>query len=268
MKRLVVLVCMIVYMCCLGKQPETYYQQGCGCGCKDCTVKILRRTDIQYTLLWHPGRCDASGACPCVCAHPKRRCEHDDIRVNQHVYELSQIISDAETMLRSQIKYAASHPNECSPIEDYLQYIVPKKGMKDAEAIKCGVLPMARKAASAFVNKSLLLDKAKELGLVATNVNDSCEIRLGDSYEKAIFGTDKKWISLAGTSIAPTRTELALIRALLEHEKWPQVDVYSDCVKLKYIDSLRRAAKLVPTDYLSVVERIGGERKGPKHMSF
>jgi hypothetical protein len=171
-------------------------------------------------------------------------------------------------MVRSQVKYAASHPNECSPMDDYLQYLVPQKGMKDAKTIECGVLPMARKAALAFVNKSLLLDKAKELGLVATNVNDSCEIRLGDSYEKAIFGTDKKWVSLAGTSIEPTKAELALIRALLEHEKWPHVDVYSDCVKLKYLDSLRRAAKLVPTDYLSVVEKIGGEHKGRRRISF
>ena len=79
--------------------------------------------------------------------------------------------------------------------------------------------------------------------------NDSREIRLDDSYAKAIFGTNKKWISLAGTSIAPTKTEVALIRALWEHEKWPHVDVYLDCVKLKYLDSLRHAAKVAPTDY-------------------
>lgn len=131
--------------------------------------------------------------------------------------------------------------------------------MKDAETIECGVLPMARKAASAFVNKSLLLDRAKELGIVATSVDDSCEMLLGDSYAKAIFGIDKKWVSLAGTSIEPTKADLALIRALLEHEKWPHVDVYSDCVKMKYLDSLRQSANLVPTDYLSVVEKIKGE---------
>jgi len=251
---------------CFGGQPETYYRQGCGCGCEDCSVKILCRSDIMYTRAWHPGRCDAFGACPCTCAHPKRRCEHSAIRVNQHVYELSQIISDAETMVRSQIKYAASHPKECSPIEDYLQYLVPQKGMKDAETIKCGVLPMARKAATAFVNKSLLLDRARELGIVTTNVGGKCEIRLGDSYEKAIFGVDKRWVSLAGTRIAPSKSDLALIRALLEHEKWPQVDVYSDCVKLKYLDSLRRVATLVPTDYLSVVEKVGGENKEQNRM--
>ena len=153
-----------------GKQPETYYHQGCGCGCEDCSVKILCRRDIMYNWVWHPGRCDASGKCPCACAHPKRRCEFGAISVNRHVYELSTIISDAETMVRSQIQYAASHRNECSPIDDYLQYLVSQKGMKDAKTIEYGVLPMARKAASAFVNKSLLLDRAKELGIVATNV--------------------------------------------------------------------------------------------------
>ena len=50
-----------------------YYSRGCGCGCDDCTVEVLRDSRIMDRLIWHPGRCDASGTCPCVCAHPNER---------------------------------------------------------------------------------------------------------------------------------------------------------------------------------------------------
>lgn len=57
-----------------------------------------------------------------------------------------------------------------------------------------------------------------------------------------------------------------VIDTLLKYEKRPHVDVYSDGVKMKYLDTLRRSAKLVPTDHLSVVEKIGGENRKQNRM--
>lgn len=228
------------------REPQNgHWVTGCGCGCDDCVYKWFMRDDIDYQLSWHPGRCrcSSSDACPCICAHSDKRCAYTAIRVNQHVYELSQIISDVKIAMR----------------KGFFPLAFGGEADVSADAISEIEAPIARRLASAFVNKSLLLSKAEELGIVMSNDEAQCEAQLPDSYMMAIFRTEKndeRGSPLEGTSIAPTKKELALIAAVLKHENLPHVDVYSDDVRLSYLDSLRKKARLVPTDFLSVVEQV------------
>ena len=46
------------------------YVTGCGCGCDNCTYRWFMRDDINYTLPWHPGKCNAE-QCTCPCEHSR-----------------------------------------------------------------------------------------------------------------------------------------------------------------------------------------------------